>query len=129
MFIYATNNGFDKNNMSPVMTWHKGKIVPQNAELNFTYDLKKYDIANIGNGKKEFFVNASGSYCTTVKDKKLKAIVKANDFDDCVNILKNHFPLLNSNNGKKYIGVHIIELGIPTLLSKTYDNLFYLRNK
>ena len=58
MFIYAVNNGFDKNNMSPVMTWYKNEVVPQNAELNFTYNLNENDVVNIGNGEKEFFVNS-----------------------------------------------------------------------
>lgn len=122
MVVYATHeHGYNKV-YEPIMTWHRAEAEPTGAVVNFTHDLSDERILHLGNGNKEFFAESCG-YGT--KD-CIFAFVKADDMENCFDILKEQYPLLRTDgSGARYLGIHIRELGVPESLAKTYDKEIY----
>lgn len=124
MVVYAIKNAMDLEKKDILMTWYKSDKEPLNAEINNTYDLSDERMVHLGNGTKEFFATSAG-YGT---NGTIFAFVKANNLEDCIEILKKQYPALQGDgSGARYIGIHIRELGVPQFVSKVYDETFYTK--
>lgn len=122
MVIYATDNGEYNEHYELIMTWHIADNEPIDAVPNFTYNLNDKRILRLGKGKKKYFATSCGYLTKNI----IFALVEADCLKDCMNFLKEQYPLLKTDgSGARYIGIHIREIGVPELLTKTYDKLFY----
>lgn len=130
MVVYALNENMVEDVVIgtkiipvPVMTWNKAETVPDDAVPNFTYDLEDVRCAKIGNGTKEFFAISCGS-CKT--NGGIFAFVKADNLTDCLELLKKHYPILQSDGfDKRYVGIKVYELEVPETYIKCFDDYFY----